>query len=460
MLKGTFYKQDLMITTIFRRLTATLLAIPFLLSCTTEPAFRNVPWSRYATVYEVNIRQFSEEGTFKAFESKIPELRDLGVGILWLMPIHPIGEVNRKGTLGSYYAVKDYFDVNPEFGTTDDFRSLVATAHANGMFVILDWVANHTAWDNPVTTSNPEFFERDSTGSFTPPRGTDWSDVIQLDYTVPGTHDFMASAMRYWVEEFDIDGYRCDVADMVPIEFWTRIRAELDAIKPVFMLAEAENPAHHQSAFDMSYAWEMHHTMNRVASGEKSPSAIFEQFEAEMKRFPPHAYRMMFTSNHDENSWNGTEFERLGDGARAFAVLSSTLYGMPLVYNGQEYGNPKRLDFFEKDLVQRPDSSYFGFYRTLLNLNRTNAALFNGIHGGVPRRLETGNDPQVVAYVRESGVHRVVVMVNLSPEPARFAIRSPYLNGTFTEVFSGTKTVISGSKEYDLAPWEYVIYAR
>ena len=174
MLKGTFYKQDLMITTIFRRLTATLLAIPFLLSCTTEPAFRNVPWSRHATVYEVNIRQFSEEGTFKAFESKIPELRDLGVGILWLMPIHPIGEVNRKGTLCSYYAVKDYFDVNPEFGTTDDFRSLVATAHANGMFVILDWVANHTAWDNPVTTSNPEFFERDSTGSFTPPRGTDW----------------------------------------------------------------------------------------------------------------------------------------------------------------------------------------------------------------------------------------------------------------------------------------------
>jgi glycosidase len=460
MKKGTFYKQDRMITAIFHRWAVIALAVPLALSCTPEPAFRNVPWSRNANIYEVNIRQFSEEGTFKAFESKIPELRELGVGILWLMPIHPIGEVNRKGTLGSYYAVKDYFDVNPEFGTKDDFRSLVATAHANGMAVILDWVANHTAWDNPIAASNPEFFEKDSTGAFTPPRGTDWSDVIQLDYRVPGTHDFMASAMRYWVEEFDIDGYRCDVADMVPIEFWNRIRVELDAIKPVFMLAEAENPAHHVSAFDMSYAWEMHHTMNRVASGENDASAIFDQLDAESQRFPAHAYRMLFTSNHDENSWNGTEFERLGDGVRAFAVLSSTLYGMPLVYNGQEYGNPKALDFFEKDLVQRPDTSFFGFYRTLLNLNRTNHALFNGRYGGAPKRLETGNDAQVVAFVRESGVHRVVVIVNLSPEPARFAIRSPYLNGTFSDAFSGSKTVISGSREYDLSPWDYIIYVR
>lgn len=445
---------------IFRRLASAFLTLPILMSCATEPAFRNVPWSRNATIYEVNIRQFSEEGTFKAFEAKIPELKELGVTILWLMPIHPIGEVNRKGTLGSYYAVKDYFDVNPEFGTKDDFRDLVATAHANGMYVILDWVANHTAWDNPVATSNPEFFETDSTGSFTPPRGTDWTDVIQLDYANPGTHDYMASALRYWVEEFDIDGYRCDVADMVPVEFWNRVRVELDAIKPVFMLAEAENPAHHASAFDMSYAWDMHHTMNRVAKGENPPSAIFEQLETDMKRFPPHAYRMVFTSNHDENSWNGTEFERLGDGVRAFAVLSSTLYGMPLLYNGQEYGNPKRLDFFEKDLVQRPDTSYFGFYRTLMTLNRTNHALFNGIHGGGTRSIPTSNDAQVLAYVREHGVHKVVVILNLSAEPAQVSIRSPHLNGTFTEVFSGSKTVISGSREYALAPWEYVVYAR
>lgn len=447
-------------TTFLRRLCAAVLSIPLLVSCVTEPAFRNVPWSRNATIYEVNIRQFSEEGTFKAFEAKIPELRELGVTILWLMPIHPIGEVNRKGTLGSYYAVQDYFGVNPEFGTEQDFRDLVATAHANGMYVILDWVANHTAWDNPLTVSHPEFYERDSTGSFTPPRGTDWTDVIQLDYTHPGTHDYMASALRYWVEEFDIDGYRCDVADMVPVEFWNRVRAELDAIKPVFMLAEAENPDHHASAFDMSYAWEMHHTMNRVAKGEQGPAAVFEQFEAESEWFPAHAYRMMFTSNHDENSWNGTEFVRLGDGVKTFAVLASTLYGMPLVYNGQEYGNPKALDFFEKDLVQRPDTSFFGFYKTLLNLNRTNHALFNGVHGGVPFRIATSNDAQVLAYVRESGVHKVVVVLNLSPEPAVVSIRTPHLNGTFTEVFSDTKAVISGSKEYALAPWEYVVYAR
>lgn len=429
-------------------------------SCASEPAFRNVPWSWNATIYEVNIRQFSEEGTFKAFEAKIPELRELGVKILWLMPIHPIGEVNRKGGLGSYYAVRDYVDVNPEFGSKDDFRDLVNTAHANGMYVILDWVANHTAWDNPLTRSNPDFFERDSLGGFTPPRGTDWTDVIQLDYSNPGTHDYMASAMRYWVEEFDIDGYRCDVADLVPVAFWNRVRRELDAIKPVFMLAEAENPAHHEEAFDMSYAWNMHHVMNQVAKGDLPVASIMDTLTAEMKRFPPHAYRMVFTSNHDENSWNGTEFDRMGEGARAFAVLKSTLYGMPLVYNGQEYGNPKALDFFEKDLIQRPDSSFFTFYKALLNLNLSNKALFNGRHGGSTVFIPTGNDAQVLAYVRENGRNRVVVVLNLSPAEAMASVRTSHLSGSYRDVFTGEPVRLGGSKDIALPPWGYVVYAR
>ncbi len=429
-------------------------------SCTHEPAFRNVPWSRDAAIYEVNIRQFSEEGTFKAFEAKIPELKELGVDILWLMPIHPIGQKNRKGTLGSYYAVQDYRGVSAEYGTEQDFRDLVATAHANGMYVILDWVANHTAPDHPWTLSNPDFYQKDSTGAFIPPTGTDWTDVIQLDWTNPAVHDAMAADMRYWVEEFGIDGFRCDVADMVPVAFWNRIRSELDAIKPVFMLAEAENPDHHVEAFDMSYAWNMHHVMNRVAKGESTPDAIFEQLEADMKRFPAHAYRMQFTSNHDENSWNGTEFVRLGAGAKAFAVVAATLPGMPLIYNGQEYGNPKALEFFEKDLIQRPDTSYFAFYRTLLQLKRDEQALHNGLHGGGIERIPTSNDAQVLAYVRQYGTSEVVVVLNLSAEPATATIDSSYLNGALTEVFSGADATRTGAREYVLDPWQFLVYTR
>jgi len=425
-----------------------------------ESTFTNVPWSTDATIYEVNIRQFSEEGTFKAVERALPELAELGVDILWLMPIHPIGEVNRKGTLGSYYAVKDYFGVNPDYGTEQDFRDLVNAAHANGMKVILDWVANHTAWDNPVATTNPEFFAKDSTGSFTPPIGTDWTDVIQLDFTNPATHDYMASALTYWVREFDVDGYRCDVAYKVPDEFWNRVRKELDAIKPVFMLAESEQVSHHDSAFDMSYSWAVHHMMNKVARGDTSASAIGSLLVEESTRFPAHAYRMRFTSNHDENSWQGTEFDRMGDGAKAFAVVTSTIPGMPLIYNGQEYGNRKRLEFFEKDLVQRPDTSFFGFYKTLNELKSTHPALHNGAHGGSFTVIPTSDDTRVLAYVREKDDSQVITIVNLSGDPVMVQIKSDKLTGRFKNVFTGTDGEMSRKQEFSLQPWEYVVYTR
>lgn len=430
-------------------------------SCQTpEPAFRNVPWSVDASIYEVNVRQFSEEGTFKAVERALPELAELGVDILWLMPIHPIGEVNRKGSLGSYYAVKDYFGVNPEYGTEQDFRDLVAAAHANGMYVILDWVANHTAWDNPVATTNPEFFAKDSTGSFTPPIGTDWTDVIQLDFDNPATHDYMMSALAYWVREFDIDGYRCDVAYKVPDAFWNRARKELDAIKPVFLLAEAEQVSHHESAFDMSYGWAIHHMMNKVARGDTSAAAIGSLVSEQSTLFPTHAYRMLFTSNHDENSWQGTEFERMGNGAKAFAVLTYTLPGMPLIYNGQEYGNPKRLDFFEKDLVQRPDTSLFGFYKTLNALKETHPALHNGAHGGSFSVIPTSDDSRVLVYVREKDDCQVITIVNLSGEPVMAQVKSDKLTGRFKNVFTGTESEMSHKQEFSLQPWEYVVYTR
>lgn len=418
-------------------------------------------WSYNQTIYEVNIRQYSEEGTFKAVEADLPRLKELGVGIIWLMPIHPIGEVNRKGELGSYYSVKDYFDVNPEFGTKDDFRDLVNAVHELGMYVIIDWVANHTSWDNAITTSNPDFFETDENGDFVPPHGTDWSDVIQLNYENEAVWDYMTSALNYWVEEFNIDGYRCDVADMVPTGFWNRARNELDRIKPVFMLAEAETPEHHIAAFDMSYGWRMHHLFNEIAQGVEQVSKIDEYLEEDNDNYPSDSFRMQFTSNHDENSWNGTEFERMGDAVKAFAVLAATMEGMPLIYNGQEMGLDKRLEFFEKDPITWEKNDYFDFYAKLFNLRLSNQALFNGIRGGEMQRIRTdAADDYLYVFVREKGDDKVLVLLNLSPENVITSISSELLQGKYTELFTEQESIYTNKIELELNPWEYLVYVK
>jgi len=282
-------------------------------------------WAKNAVIYEVNTRQFTSEGTFKAFASHLPRLRELGVDILWFMPIHPIGEERRKGGLGSYYSIQDYKGVNPEFGTFDDFKELVSQAHEMGFKVILDWVANHTAFDHPWVNENPEWYNRDENGDIVSPY--DWTDVADLNYNDnPALWDAMIDALKFWVAEANIDGYRCDVAGMVPTAFWERARVELDAIKPVFMLAEDEGQRDlMQKAFDANYGWEFHHIMNSIAKGEKTAKDVWSYFAREDSLFAPSSYRMMFTSNHDENSWNGTEFERMGEGAKAFAVMSYTI---------------------------------------------------------------------------------------------------------------------------------------
>ncbi len=451
----------------YRNLSLIILLFSFLLMFTkacapeeTEVATPSPPeWSYNATIYEVNVRQFSEDGSFKAVEEALPRLRDMGVKIIWLMPIHPIGEVERKGTMGSYYSVKDFFDVNPEFGTKDDFRSLVEATHAHDMKIILDWVANHTAWDNSLTETNPEFFETNEDGNFMPPRGTDWSDVIQLDYENPEVWDYMISALSYWVEEFNIDGYRCDVAYMVPTEFWNRARQELDSIKPVFMLAEAESPELHP-AFDMSYTWRLHHAMNAIAQGEEPVSRIDEIIAEYRAEFPANAFLMTFTSNHDENSWAGTVFERLGDGAKAFGVLSATMDGMPLVYNGQEVGLNKRLEFFEKDpIIWDFDSPFLDFYTRLLNLNLTNPVLRNGDRGAPMVRIETSAQESVYAFVRDDGINSVFVMLNLTGEPVTFT-STQIPGGEFTNLFTDEIENPALATEYTLAPWDYVVLHR
>jgi cyclomaltodextrinase / maltogenic alpha-amylase / neopullulanase len=417
-------------------------------------------WSYNASIYEVNIRQYSEEGTFRAFQQDLPRLKDLGVDIIWLMPVHPIGEINRKGTLGSYYSVRDYYGINPEYGNEDDFRNLVEAVHENGMYLIIDWIANHTAWDNPLTRTNPEFYETNEDGNFIPPRGTDWDDVIQLDFNNQKLWTYMIGALRYWVEEFDIDGYRCDVADLVPTPFWNRARAELDELKPVFMLAEAETPGLHTEAFDMTYAWTMHHMMNSIARGESGPDSLENLIVEHRSQFPDDAFRMQFTSNHDENSWNGTVFERLGDGAPAFAVLASTIEGMPLVYNGQEVGMDKRLEFFEKDLIPWKDSPFEDLYRRLLNLKTVNEALWNGEKGGILQRLTTDRDESVFVFTREKNSDKILVILNLTDRPVDFRIDDNRLAGSYTELFTEEESTFSTEEYFSMKPWEYGVFIQ
>ena len=403
-------------------------------------------WSYNATIYEVNIRQNTPEGTFNAFAEDIPRLKEMGVKILWLMPIHPIGEKNRKGTLGSYYSIVDYTGVNPEFGTKEDFRNLVQKAHDHDMKLILDWVANHTAWDAVWTETNPEFYETDEEGNFFPPVD-DWEDVIQLDVENPEMQEQMIQAMEYWVRDYGVDGYRADVAYMVPTDFWVQARERLDQIKPVFMLAEAEEPELHR-AFDMSYAWDYAQTIRDIGSGEADLSDLDEALSTNFERFNRSDFRMFFTTNHDENSWSGSDPDLYGENFENFAVLSATVWGMPLVYNGQESGLDKQLEFFEKDEIEWGDYKYEEFYRTLLHLNRDNRSLWNGEQGGSYLKSSTDRDDVIFSYKRVTDSDRVFVVLNFSDEEVEFTFDSGS-QGIWNDVFSGDEVEINATMRLD-----------
>ena len=382
-------------------------------------------WARHANIYEVNIRQYTPEGTFRAFERHLPRLRRMGVDILWIMPINPISQKMRKGTLGSYYAVSDYGAVNPEYGTLNDFKHLVAEAHRQGFKVILDWVANHTGWDNVWVEQHPDWYKRNAQGELEGYHYTDlsdhheetWADVIGLDYTKPEVRAGMIDAMSYWVRTADIDGFRCDVAWALPVSFWDEARAKLDRIKPVFMLAEADTPEMEVHAFDMTYDWTLYHLLIKVARGQADAHDLAALYTAPPRRYPAGAYRMTFTSDHDENSWNGSDRELYGDGAEAMAVLAATLPGMPLIYSGQEAALDKRLAFFDKDQITWQGYSRTDFYAGLLKLKHSHPALMSGEEPGNLTIIDTGN-AKVFAFERRSGKDKVRVVVNLSGDPA------------------------------------------
>lgn len=414
-------------------------------------------WAKNSTIYEVNIRQFSKEGTFKSFQQHLPRLKELGVDILWLMPINPIGKLNRKGTLGSYYSVKDYVDINPEFGTKEDFKTLVDEIHNQGMHVIIDWVANHTAWDNKWVKTNPEFYTKDSSGNFVPPV-PDWSDVIDLNYDNKELWKEMISALKYWVSEFDIDGYRCDVAGMVPIEFWNEVRTELDKIKPVFMLAEWDTPEMHKFAFDMTYDWDLHKIFNGVYAKERNSSDIIKHILNDQKKYPDYAYRMQFTSNHDENSWNGTEYERLGKAAEVFAVLTYVIPGMPLIYNGQEIGFNKRLEFFEKDSIIWKENKFEKLYKNLNELKEKNKALWAGIESGSIDFINNNNDILIIRRSKEN--KEVIGFFNLTEKEIEANIRLEKASGVYISFNNDQQIELNGNFQLKLKPWSYIIFYK
>lgn len=369
-------------------------------------------------IYEVNVRQYTPEGTFSSFAKHLPRLKTMGVDILWIMPIQPIGKEKRKGTLGSYYSIQDYVGVNPEHGSMEDFKQVVNQAHDLGMLVVLDWVANHTAWDHNWMEKEG-YHTKDSTGSVVSPV-PDWSDVADLNYDNMDMQNEMIEAMRFWVKEADIDGFRCDVAGFVPMEFWDRATDSLRLDKDLFMLAEWDEPKMH-SAFDMTYGWGMHHQFNEISKGVKTVDSLISFTNEDLVKFGKEAFRMNFTTNHDENSWNGTVFERFGEGHKAFAVLAFTIQGMPLIYSGQEAGLDKRLAFFEKDSIDWADIKYEEFYKQLINLKKSNEALFNGEYGSAPIFISTSNE-KVVAYRRSKNENEVIVVVNLSAEQQQISL--------------------------------------
>ncbi|TKK65715.1 1,4-alpha-glucan branching protein [Ilyomonas limi] len=419
--------------------------------------FKTVDWAEDSNIYEVNTRQYTKEGTFNAFAQHLPRLKDMGVEILWFMPITPIGLEKRQGSLGSYYAVADYTAVNREFGTMDDFKALVQQAHAMGMKVIIDWVANHTSPDSAWAKQYPEWYKKDANGNFTEAHG--WVDVIDLDYTNKDMRQAMIAALQHWVVTCDIDGFRCDMAHLVPLDFWKEARTQCDAIKPLYWLAESDE-ADYLQVFDASYAWEWMAVSTELVQHQMTPEKMMNVLVKYASQCTIHAQKLLFTTNHDENSWNGTEYEKYGITAKTFAVFAATWQGIPLIYSGQELPNHKRLLFFDKDEIawteQQPALHHF--YKTLLYF-RKRCPVFDC--GAELIRLTTGAEDKVVAYICCNNDKLALLLFNFSNAGRiKFSIHHERLKGTFRNVFSELSFQFDSTVEFEMQPWQYFVYER
>ena len=421
--------------------------------------YKRADWIADTNIYEVNIRQYTTEGTFNAFAKALPRLKDMGVEVLWFMPIHPIGKVNRKGTLGSYYSISDFKAVNPEFGTAADFKNLIKQVHDMGMKVIMDWVANHAAWDNVWTKDHPEYFVRDGDGNFKPPY--DWTDVIQIDHNSPAQQEAMVEAMQYWITDFDIDGYRADLAHLTPLVFWKKARTAIEPLKSnLFWLAESEEINYHE-VFDATFTWNWMHSTENFYKKHLNLNSLYDVLATYETEFPATAYRMYFTSNHDENTWNGTAAEKYGDMLKALIVFSCTWNGIPMIYSGEEMPNPNRLQFFEKDAIEwTGEYQLHNFYKTLFALRKQNAALRAVDPAVATFHIITEGSKSIMAFLRKNANDEVLVFLNLSKEKMTFTIKDRLINGQYIDVFDKSESLLTPGTFIKMPPWNYLVFEK
>ncbi|HVG16111.1 MAG TPA: alpha-amylase family glycosyl hydrolase [Chitinophagaceae bacterium] len=416
-------------------------------------------WMKNTTIYEVNVRQYTPEGTFNAFLPSLPRLKDMGIETLWFMPVTPIAQKLKKGVLGSYYAAADYTSINPEFGTMDDFKHLVREAQNQGFKVIIDWVANHTGWDHVWTVQHPEYFKRDeSTGDFFRASGMD--DIIELDYKNPALRKAMIDAMRFWITETGIDGFRCDLAFWVELGFWIEAKAELHREKTLFWLGELDPLDHpdYMQVFDAAYSWTWMHKTEDFYKNHL-PLDILLDVLRRYQQVPP--MQAWFTSNHDENSWNGSEYEKYGEGAKALAVFSCTWPGLPLIYSGQELPNKKRLLFFEKDLIDwNGQYELHDFYKLLLDLHKQHPALTGSEQEAPVFTLRTSTPAHVLGYLRKKDEREVVVFLNLSHNEVHPILSDENLKGKFENLFDKSVVDFDQTRELHLKPWDYFVFVK
>jgi glycosidase len=418
-------------------------------------------WANDATIYEVNLRQYTKSGSFKEFETHLTRLQKLGVKILWLMPIQPISHVKRKGTLGSPYSIADYKGINPEFGNIAEFKELVTQAHQMGFKVVLDWVANHSGWDNKWI-SNKDWYHQDSDGNIISPN-PDWSDVAWLNYENLDMRAAMIDAMAYWVKEFDIDGFRADVASGVPNDFWKEASLKLQSVKPLFMLAEAQSIyGLLDDAFIADYNWDLKDEFRFMSSGQYTQSDFLEFASDQLPQYPNKTLPMNFITNHDENSWNGNEFKRYGKATNSLGAFTFVYPGIPLIYSGQEVGSQKDLAFFEKDLISNLNrfNEFTALYSRLVQLKKINKALWNN----APLKITAipSNNPQVLSFARINGDNKVIYLFNATNKKIKIKANLKVINKksiTYRQ-FSNNKNIkLNQTLEQALAPWSFEIYS-
>ena len=419
-------------------------------------------WSFNLGMYEVNLRHYSQEGNIAAFKSDLDRIDSLGPGIIWFMPIHPIGTFNRLGSLGSPYSVKDYYQVNPDYGSLVEFKDLVSEIQSRNKYVLIDWVANHTSWDNVLTQTNPEWYVTNSEGDFIPPPGTNWSDVIELDYEKQGLRKYMIEAMKFWVDSVGVNGFRFDAVDFVPDDFWEEAIAVLKQTRSdLLLLAEGSGEHLIDLGFDMNYSWDFYGfgggVLPRITQGVADANIVRSFVNKEQNNYSNGAYRLYFVSNHDENAWEGTPAQLFGPRAVNFSVLSHVINGMPLVYNGEETGMNKQLSFFDKDLIPWRDYPLFDYYRRLFDLKKRNASLWNGFDENEAIRIKTTQNSPIYAFKREKDGERVLCFFNLSTQAVSFQATDVLPQGTYRNVFTDKLIGLSQDYEFSLDDWEFLV---